>query len=151
MTCCPTFGHNMKFKKTDSCTILRLERNEKIIESLTRFCDENEIKSGILHGIGAVEDAEIGFYDLSKKEYFLKKIDRPCEIVSLTGNIVIIEGKSFLHVHTVLSDENFNCLGGHLKEATVGATCEIYLFPATAEVTRELDEAIGLKLLKFED
>ncbi len=137
----------MRFKKTNKGYIIRLLKNENLIEELTNFCNENAIQSGIFYGIGAVLDAELGFYHLDKKEYEFKKLNKPLEIVSLTGNIALVDNKPFLHIHTVLSDIDFSCMGGHLKNAIVGATCEVFLFDFEEDIERIYDEDIGLKLL----
>ena len=74
----------------------------------------------------------------------------PAEIASLIGNISQKDGKPFLHIHTVLCDENFTCIGGHLKEAKVGATCEVHLIDLGMNIERKYDNGIGLKLLDFQ-
>jgi len=99
------------------------------------------------YGIGAVLEAELAFYSLAKKKYIFKKLEKPQEIVSLTGNIALVENKPFLHIHAVLANDDFICSGGHLKEAVVGATGEIYLFSLKDAIERIFDEEIGLKLL----
>jgi predicted DNA-binding protein with PD1-like motif len=141
----------MKFQKSEGTFIIRLEKGEKIIETLTSFCEKKGIKSGMFHAIGAVLTAELGFYDLGKKEYQFKKFEDLHEIISLTGNVSLVEEKPFLHVHCVLSDKNYNCHGGHLKEGEVGATCEVCLIPSGSKIEREYDQEVGLKLLKLED
>ena len=137
----------MQFTQSDKCNIIRLEKGEPIIKSLTEFCHKENIKSGGLWAIGAVLSAELAFYHLDRKDYSFKKFERPHEIASLIGNISLIEGKPFLHIHIVLSDDNFNCIGGLLKETTVGATCEVYLTDLDNSIERKMGEAIGLKLL----
>jgi len=137
----------MVFRKTENGYIIRLIKDEKIVEALTDFCAKENTRSGVFYGIGAVQEAELGFYYLNKKEYKFKKLDRPQEIVSLTGNVALIENKPFLHIHTVLANDDFVCSGGHLKEAVVGATCEIYLFTFKDAMERVFDKEIGLKLL----
>jgi len=137
----------MLYTKTSSGYIIRLLKDESLISTLTQFCTQNKIHSGIFHGIGAAIAAEIGFYDLAKKEYKWKKLAKSHEIVSLTGNVSLVHNVPFLHIHTILSSPNFSCVGGHLKELTVGATCEIFLTDLEVSLTRTYDEQIGLKLL----
>ncbi len=139
----------MQFVKTEKYYLVRLEKGEDIIPVITKFCEDNKIISGVIQGIGGFLSSEIGYYHLDTREYSFKKIDRTCEVVSLTGNIATVDGKPFFHIHTVLSDEDFNCFGGHLKQAVVGATCEIYIISSETKIERALDEKIGLKLLKL--
>ncbi len=137
----------MTYLSTDKGYIIRLFRGEKIIESLTQFCEDQNIHSGLFHGIGAIENPELGYYHLDRKEYEFRTIEKMLEIVSLTGNVALVDGKPFLHIHTVVSDETFQTYGGHLKEGIVGATCEIYLTDFEIDIKREFDEKTGLKLL----
>lgn len=140
----------MQSKSTENGFIIRLDLDESILESLTNFCKKENITTGFFNGIGAVKNAILGFYNLPNKDYEWKTFENTMEIVSLTGNITISEDSPFLHIHTVLSDSEFKTVGGHLKEAHVGATCEIFLTKLETTITRQLDESIGLKLLKFD-
>jgi len=137
----------MNFRKTEKGYILRLFKGERIAEKITDFCVKESVHSGVFYGIGAVLEAELAFYSLAKKKYIFKKLEKPQEIVSLTGNIALVENKPFLHIHAVLANDDFICSGGHLKEAVVGATGEIYLFSLKDAIERIFDEEIGLKLL----
>lgn len=138
----------MHYLKTDKGYLIRLLKNENILETLTKFCHEEAIHTATFSGIGAVLEAEVGYYHLEKKEYHFQKIESPMEIVSLQGNVAMVENSPFLHMHIVLGREDLTCVGGHLKEATVGATCEIFLIPLDKTVERVYDEEIGLKLLQ---
>jgi predicted DNA-binding protein with PD1-like motif len=53
-------------------------------------------------------------------------------------------------MHGVLSDEDCHCVGGHIKEAVVGATFEAYIVDFGKEIRREMDSKIGLRLLQCE-
>jgi len=140
----------MTFKKTSKGYIVRLFKGEKIVESLTKFCEDENIASGIFHGIGAVLQAEIGLYNLDKKQYSFTEFNNGMELVSMTGNVALVDSKPFLHIHVVLADDNKKTFGGHLKEGIVGPTCEIYIFNFEEKIKREYDEEIGLKLLNLD-
>ena len=115
----------MKSKKINGGYIIKLEKDEKIIESLTKFLEEKQIKNGFFVGLGALSKVELALYRLKDKKYFFKEFEEALEISSLHGNVFLKEGKPFIHVHIVVSDENMITKGGHLKEAIVSATCEI--------------------------
>ncbi len=139
----------MKFIKTDKGYVVRLYKYESVITCLTQFCEDENILSGFFNGLGGACEAELGFYYTDRKEYEFKKFGA-CEIVNLIGNISIIDKKPFLHAHAVIADTTFACYGGHLKEATVSATCEVLITPFQTTLKRALDEQIGLKLLTCE-
>lgn len=138
----------MKSKKiNENNFVIRLERGEKIIESLQRFCKENNIKLGYFHGLGAVSKAELAHYRLDDKKYSSKIIEDALEIISLYGNITTMDNEIYLHSHIVVSNEKMQAFAGHLKEATVSATCEIVLVSLNGSINRIHNEEIGLNLL----
>lgn len=141
----------MKVRDVITGFVIKLERDEKVMASLTEFCEKRGIRSGILQAIGAVKNAEIGYYNLEKREYFFKTIPEDREVASLTGNIAIVDGKPFIHAHAVLSamDDSLSCIGAHLKEADVAVTLEVFLSPFQFNFERKYDEGTGLKLLNI--
>lgn len=141
----------MKFTSINDSYILRLETGEKLLESLTQFLKRNGINAGTLEGIGSCDEVTLGFYQLRSKAYEWRTIHEALEIVSLTGNIAIVDGEPFVHMHGVVSDSTFRTFGGHFKDAIVGATCEVVIRPfENVRLERNFDGATGLKLLTCE-
>ncbi len=137
----------MQTKKVNGGHLLRLVKGEKIIETIAKFCEENSIHGGVISGLGGASCITLGFYDLGTKEYTWKEFAEVHEILSMNGNVALVDGKPFLHIHIALSNHNFEAIGGHLKEATVGATCEVMISDLATEMIRIYDDQIGLKLL----
>lgn len=127
--------------------IVRLEKGEKLIASLTELVKKENIKSSWISGLGAATETELGFYNLESKEYQWRKLKKLLEITNLQGNVSWADGEPILHIHGTFSDENMQAFGGHVRELTVGGTCEILLHAIQTELTRSHDDEIGLKLL----
>jgi len=136
----------MKHKKFEDYYCIKLERGDEIIRSLTEMCNKEGIKFGFISGIGAVGDVTLGIYDISTKKYSDKRIKKPLEVLSLSGNVTQVEDEGFVHAHVVLSDEEMRAFGGHLKEATVSVTAEIILRKVDGEIKRKKDIETGLNL-----
>jgi uncharacterized protein len=141
----------MQVKDVEKGFMLKLERGERVMETLTAFCAARGIGGGVLQAVGAVKNAELGYYDLVKREYFFKKFPEDREVASLMGNIALVEGKPFIHAHAVLSamTDALDCVGAHIKEAEVAVTLEVYLTPFDTPIGRAYDEGTGLKLLNL--
>jgi len=77
----------MQYKQVGDDFFIHIEKSEKIMDTLTRFCNENNIKNAKLSGIGAVKDTEIGAFDTIKKEYIKKQFIETLELVSFEGNV----------------------------------------------------------------
>lgn len=137
----------MKFKKINNTYFIRIDRREKIIETLKNFCAKNKIKCGYFFGIGALGEVELAHYIVESKKYTSKIFKQPLEIVNMSGNIAIMNNEVYLHCHITLSDENMNAIAGHLKEAIISATCEIVLIDLKSKIERKYDEITGLNLM----
>lgn len=139
----------MRWVKNGSFFQLRLLRGEEILTTLNRFVQQNKIKSGVLFGLGAGLDFELGYYHLEKQVYYRRRLKGEFEIASLIGNIAWDDKKPVCHCHIVLSDRRMATCAGHLFAGTVAATCEIAILPGKRKVIREPDQKTGLKLLKM--
>ena len=139
----------MKFIFKDDKYLIRLFKGEDLFEELENFASTEKLKSGMLKGIGALTDVELGFYHLSEKTYERKNFDEEYELLSLDGNLSTFENKPFFHIHTVLGQSDFSCVGGHLFKAKVAVTTELYFFPLDETIHREWDKEIGLNLLNI--
>ena len=127
--------------------LIKLDRGEKIIESILNYAKEKNLKSGFFTGIGATMACEIGWFDPEKKEYVNTSVDENCELLGLVGNIGLFEGNPIAHAHIMLGKSDYSVIGGHLVEGTIGVTCEIYLHITGFEVQRKIG-AFGLKLIE---
>jgi predicted DNA-binding protein with PD1-like motif len=137
----------MKYFVLGPTYIIRLDRGDRIIESLRSLCEQDRIGAGVLNGLGTVSEAELGWFDREAGDYRTVRVAEPCEIVSLHGNVTLLDGKPFLHCHIALGDREFRVRGGHLKEAVVSETAEIVLTRYFEEIGRRRTGPNGPYLL----
>ena len=137
----------MNFKKIVDTYFIRIDRGEKLLETLKNFCTSNKINCGYFFGIGSLDEAELAHYIVKTKKYTSEMFRQPLEIVNLAGNITTMSNEIYLHCHATLSDVNMEAIAGHLKEGITGATAEIVLVKLDAEINRKYDDSIGLNLL----
>jgi predicted DNA-binding protein with PD1-like motif len=140
----------MEHKISGNVHILRLDKGEEIVETLRKYCVDNEITLGIVQGIGATNTAVIGLYDTEDKEYYQKQFTGDMEIAPLSGNVSTMDGEVYLHLHVNLGDKDNKAWAGHLNKAIVSATFECFITELEGTIDREKDEEIGLNLMKFE-
>ena len=141
----------MQYKQVGKDHFIYIEKNEKVMDTLTRFCIDKGISNAKVSGIGAVKETEIGAYDTIKKEYIRKEYSDILELVSFEGNITLKDGSPFPHAHVVLSDHNMSTAGGHLFETTVAAVGEFFLMEFDNDAYRELNEDVGLPCICLEN
>ncbi|GIW62258.1 MAG: hypothetical protein KatS3mg090_0084 [Patescibacteria group bacterium] len=129
--------------------ILRFERKELFIKELNNFCVKHKITGGVFLGIGAVDYAKLAHYSVKSKKYTTKVFEQPLEVSNLSGTI----GKEkdiIIHCHATLSKDDMTTIAGHLVEARVSATLELYLIK-TAELKKSHDQETGLTLFNFKE
>lgn len=117
------------------------------MNSLNELAVKENLRSAWCQGIGGAEIVTLGYYDLANQEYLWRDIDELVEITSLSGNLAWIDDGPFWHLHGVFGDKNYRSLSGHVKDLTVGATCEVFIHPFQQKVTRTQNQEVGLKLL----
>ena len=139
----------MEYLKTPEAYVVRLKRGEEILESLTDLCLKESITLASVNGIGACDLAEVGVYEVDRKEYLKTTLTGSMEILSLQGNITRKDGKPYLHLHAVLCGEDCRCMGGHLNKARISVTCELVIRPLSGTVGRIPDEETGINLMAF--
>lgn len=136
----------MVSRQVENGFVIRLEKGEELVRTLTQFCSEQNIKSGWVSGLGAAIWAELAFYHLDQKAYEFDRINELLEISNLTGNITQVNDKPFLHLHVTVADMNYHSYAGHLKELAVGGTCEVFIQTFEQPINRIHNDGIGLKL-----
>ncbi len=97
---------------------IKFEKDELLLESLTQYAKDNNIKTAEISFIGAVQNVSVMYFNQSKKEYDKHNFEGGHEVLSGLGNVSILEGKPFVHVHMTVADKNGNAYGGHLDEGT---------------------------------
>ncbi|MDP6877403.1 MAG: DNA-binding protein [Candidatus Marinimicrobia bacterium] len=134
----------MQFEQDNDTFFIYLEKDESIMESLTKFCKDQNIDNGKISGIGAIKKIELGAYDLKNKEYIIHSFEEIWELTSYQGNVMLKDGEPFIHAHINISNHDLEVKGGHLFEATVAAVGEFVLSKINTKGKRVLDPDIGL-------
>jgi predicted DNA-binding protein with PD1-like motif len=114
-------------------------------EEIETLAAEEGIESAWFAGMGAVQDAEVWYYDQFEGEYESVFFDEPLEVAACVGNVSLLEGDPFAHTHAVLSRPSGQTLAGHLNSAMVFAG-EVHLRAFEEPLVREHDEITDLDL-----
>jgi predicted DNA-binding protein with PD1-like motif len=111
-----------------SDAVIVLDRGDDLVGSLTGALETHRIHAAaIVSGIGACDAITVSYFDLDAKKYLPTVLDGPHELVSMSGNVALREGRPFVHAHTAWSDREGRLFGGHLVTATVHVTVELFL------------------------
>ena len=139
----------MEYRRLGDTYVIRIDRGEEILSTLTGLCEKESIRLAAVEAIGAVDRAVVGLYDVGEKVYHKKEFNEPMEIASLLGTVTQKDGKPYLHLHATLCDAEMRTHGGHVNELRISATCEMVLRLLPGEVGRQPDQVTGLNLFRF--
>ncbi|MCU4925899.1 DUF296 domain-containing protein [Halobacteria archaeon AArc-dxtr1] len=136
---------NYRAVETDGEYLARLETGADWRAEIEALAAAVDADAAWFTALGAVQDAELWFYDQDACEYSSIEFDEPLEVASCVGNVSLLDGQRFAHTHAVLSDADGAAFAGHLNEATVWAG-EVYMRAFDASLEREYDETTELDL-----
>ena len=141
----------MKYRNSGDEFVLRLDPGEEVISEIRRFCEEKDIEAGKVSGIGVLSGATLSYFDPQQGEFHHREISDYMEMISLLGNISVMDGAIYPHMHVTLSDANFKVIGGHLSAGEIGITGEIFIQPSGPKLERKQYQETGYRLLVLED
>ena len=127
--------------------ILKPPFGSDLLKELEAYVRAHGINLAWLSGLGAVSRATIRYYDQPKQEWVDLELDQRLEVVSLTGNVSLLNGEPIVHLHVVLADEGGRCYGGHLGNDTLVFNLEILVTTLSGPaVIRKMDSETGLTI-----
>jgi predicted DNA-binding protein with PD1-like motif len=103
------------------------------MSGLTEFAEARKLTAGYFSAIGALEQAKFGWFDSAKKAYRNIPIRQQAELISLIGDVGLVDGKPQIHAHGAVGFSDGEVRGGHLLRAVVWPTLELFFtaFPET--------------------
>lgn len=81
--------------------VVVFDPSDDVLAELQRFCENEGVYSARLSGIGGLQRATLGFYNVR-------------ELLSLLGNVANYQGKPRIHSHCVAGHRDGHTSGGHL-------------------------------------
>lgn len=125
--------------------VARLDHGRDWRGQIEDFAEDEGIDAAFFYGLGAVQDAELLFYDQDEQVYDSIVFDEPFEMTPAVGNISLLDEECFAHTHATLSREDGSVVAGHLDSATTFAG-ELYVREFDTTLEREHDEVTDLDL-----
>ena len=137
------------FTKSGDSYIVSIANHAELAEAIMNFCQDQNIRTASILGIGATDQVTLRFYNPATKMYEDKTYNEQMEIANLTGNISEMNGKIYSHLHCTLGRSDYSALAGHLLTARINGACEIVITAYNTKVERYHDEETGLNMFDF--
>ena len=126
------------------------DTGDEVATGLLAFAKEKGLAASHFTAIGAFSDVTFGFFDLATKDYQKIQINEQVEVLSLIGDIALIKGEPKVHAHVVVGKADGTAHGGHLMEAHVRPTLEVFVVESPARLIRKIDDETGLPLIDLD-
>lgn len=136
----------MQYKRYGNTLAVRIDRGDEIVSAIRDVCEKEHVRCGSVSGIGAVGHAVVGLYKVEEKQYHSNTFDGEMELTSLLGNVSEKDGQVYLHFHAAFANEEGQVFGGHLNEAVISGTGEIFIQILDGSMGRRLDPETGLNI-----
>ena len=124
-----------------------LAKGDEVMSGLTDFARQNKVASASFTAIGAFSHATVAWFDDARKEFKLIPIKQQVELVSMIGYIALSGEQPVVHTHVSVASSDGTVRGGHLINAFVFPTLELFMTVYSTPLRKRLDEATGLKLI----
>jgi uncharacterized protein len=124
-----------------------LAKGDEVMSGLTDFARQNKVTSASFTAIGAFSHATVAWFDDARKEFRLIPIKQQVELVSMIGDIALVNDQPAVHTHVALASSDGTVRGGHVINAFVFPTLELFMTVYPTPLHKESDKATGLKLI----
>jgi predicted DNA-binding protein with PD1-like motif len=120
---------------------------DEAFSGMLAFAEQYHVTSAHFTAIGGVQRATLGWFD-SQREMFKKiPIDSQVEVLSMIGDIAMYKGKPVVHAHMVVGTSDGSARGGHLLEAIVWPTLEVFVTVDPVAMQKAFDPQTRLTLI----
>jgi predicted DNA-binding protein with PD1-like motif len=122
-------------------------QGDEAFSGLLEFAEKYHVTSAHFTAIGALNGATLGWFDPQRKMYKKIPINGQHEVVGMSGDIALYQGKPVVHTHMVVGNPDGTTLGGHVLEAYVSPTLEVMVTVDAVTMQKRFDAATDLTLI----
>lgn len=143
----------MRFRQIDSqpkTFVLVFQTGDELASTLSRFATEHSLSAASFKAVGGCSSVRLAWFNWETKRYQPSvALDEQVELLSLIGSVALVEseGKPVVHAHAVIGKKDGTAHGGHLLEACVRPTCELFLTESATPLKKFPDRESGLALI----
>jgi uncharacterized protein len=121
-------------------------KGDEILSGLTEFAERERLTAGSFTAIGALQRARFGWFDADRKAFRDIPIDEQVELISLIGNVGLVNGAPAIHAHGAVALPDGHVRGGHLLQAVAWPTLELFFTTFPTTLIKEHDDETNLYL-----
>ena len=122
-------------------------QGDEAFSGLLKFAEQYHITSAHFTAIGAVNGATLGWFDPQRKMYKRIPINGQHEVIGMSGDIALYQGKPVVHTHMLVGNSDGTTRGGHVLAACVSPTLEIMVTVDPVTMQKRFDPDTDLTLI----
>ena len=122
-------------------------QGDEAFSGLLEFAEKYHVTSAHFMAIGAVGGATLGWFDPQRKMYKRIPIIGQHEVIGMSGDIALYQGKPVVHTHMVVGNPDGTTVGGHVLEAYVSPTLEVMVTVDPKSMQKRFDPETDLTLI----
>ena len=122
-------------------------KGDEAFSGLVEFAEKYHITSAHFTAIGALNGATLGWFDPQRKMYKKILIHGQVEVLGMSGDIALYQGKPVVHTHMVVGTSDGTTRGGHVLDAYVSPTLEVMVTVDPTAMQKRFDPETDLTLI----
>jgi uncharacterized protein len=122
-------------------------QGDEAFSGLLEFAEKYHVTSAHFTAIGALNGVTLGWFDPQRKMYKKIPIKGQHELIGMSGDIALYQGKPVVHTHMVVGGPGGTTQGGHVLEAHASPTVEVMLTVDPVTMQKRFDPATDLTLI----
>jgi predicted DNA-binding protein with PD1-like motif len=122
-------------------------QGDEAFSGLLEFAEKYQVTSAHFTAIGALEGATLGWFDPKRKTYKKIPIVGQHEVIGMSGDIALYQGKPVVHTHMLVGSSDGTVHGGHVLDAYVSPTLEVMVTVDPVTMQKRFDPATDLTLI----
>jgi predicted DNA-binding protein with PD1-like motif len=122
-------------------------QGDEAFSGLLEFAEKYHITSAHFTAIGAVNGATLGWFDPQRKMYKKIPITGQHEVIGMSGDIALYQGKPVVHTHMLVGNSDGTTQGGHVLAAYVSPTLEVMVTVDPVTMQKRFDPDTDLTLI----
>jgi len=122
-------------------------QGDEAFSGLAEFAEKYHVTSAHFTAIGALNGAIVGWFDPQRKMYKKIPINGQHELIGMSGDIALYQGRPVVHTHMVLGGPDGTTHAGHVLEAYASPTVEAMVTVDPVTMRKRLDPETNLTLI----
>jgi predicted DNA-binding protein with PD1-like motif len=123
-------------------------QGDEAFSGLLEFAEKYDVTSAHFTAIGAVNGATLGWFDPQRKMYKKIPINGQHEVIGMSGDIALYQGKPLVHTHMVAGTSDGTTRAGHVLAAYVSPTLEVMVTVGPVAMQKRFDPETDLTLIE---